>query len=372
MSESLAPLPRVLIIGAGPAGLAIAACLKERQVAFRLVDRQGTIGGAYQHIYANMTLASPTKYTELPGLSLKTPGEYITAGEYREYLERYAEHHKLVVERSEVMKVAREDERFAVSFAGQTETKTFDAIVAASGMFDFPRWPEIEGLPQAKSAAGSMVGSASPLMIHSSHWQGPEPYRGRRILIIGGATSAVEIAEECARAGLRPTVSARGKGVRLISQRILGRDIHDYAHLFMGWLPRWIAGTYCDRQPTLPGGNRGFKNLQKAGAIEVRGELRRFASKQAEFADGSSGEFDVVVLATGLRFETPYLPPEVARTSAGYPQADRGESRSWPGLYLIGFPCSRSLASEFLRGIRLDAPVVAGRIERRLREIRSH
>jgi putative flavoprotein involved in K+ transport len=364
-----APVERVLIIGAGPAGMAIAACLKLRHVPARLVDRQEGVGGAYQHIYGNMTLASPTKYAELPGLPLRTRGEYITAGEYRAYLQRYAEHHKLVVERAEVEMIAREGERFAVSFAGQAERLSYDVVVVATGMFDFPKWAEIEGLPRIRFGADDALGSDSPLVLHSSDWKGPEQFRGRRILIVGGATSAVEIAEECARAGLRPTVSARGKGVRLSPQRILGRDIHDFAHLFMGWLPRWLAGSYCDRQPTLPGSNRGFQGFRQAGAIEVRGAVRRFVGKHAEFVDGKTGEFDFVVLATGLRFETPYLPPEVSRTSAGYPQAAGGESRSWPGLYFIGFPCSRSLASEFLRGISRDAPVVADRIQQRLAKV---
>ncbi len=99
----------------------------------------------------------------------------------------------------------------------------------------------------------------------------------------------------------------------------------------------------------------------------MRGAVTRFDGAAAQFADGGRQEFDAVVLATGYRFAVPFLPAEVARAPAGHPLADEGESRSWPGLYFVGMPCERTLASEFLRGIREDAPVVARRARSRLR-----
>jgi cation diffusion facilitator CzcD-associated flavoprotein CzcO len=90
----------IAIIGAGPAGLATAACLRARGVAFRLLDRTGEPGGAYREIYPRTVLASPARYTALPGLAPSHAGEYITAGRYLEYLRAYADHHRLAVERA--------------------------------------------------------------------------------------------------------------------------------------------------------------------------------------------------------------------------------------------------------------------------------
>ena len=351
---------RVLIIGAGPAGLAAAVCLRREGIPFHLVDRRGATGGAYLRIYDRITLASPTRYTGLPGLRIKIPGEYVTVPEYRAYLDRYAVHHGLVSEQTEVQRVERQGSGFLVYFAGGGQPARYEAVVCATGMFDFPVRPSTAGLSDDGAA-----GSDQSKVLHSQVWPGPERFRGRRLLIIGGAVSAVEIAEECVRAGIRPVVSTRS-GIKISPQRILGRDVHDYAYLFER-LPRGLLGSYCDRRPTLPGTDLGFKEFHRSGLITVREGITRLEGKRALFAGGTRQEFDVVVLATGYRFDTPYLPPQVARASFGHPVSDDCQSRSWRGLFFLGMPCTRGLSSEFLRGIASDAPILARRVRQWLR-----
>jgi len=146
---------------------------------------------------------------------------------------------------------------------------------------------------------------------------------------------------------------------------VVGRDAHDFAYLFEK-VPRWLLGSYCDRRPTLPGTDLGFSDFRKHGRVSVRPEVVRFEGCDALFKGGDRQAFDAVVLATGYAFRMEFLPAEVARSSAGHPLADRGESRSWPGLFFVGTPCATSLSSEFLRGISHDAPEVARRIRARL------
>src|SRR5262245_23895516 len=95
----------VLIIGSGPAGMAVAACLGRHGVEFDLVDRRGESGGAYRDIYGDVTLQSPARYTPLPGLRLDHAGEYITAAEYLKYLDRYGGHYTLSPRRAAVEKI---------------------------------------------------------------------------------------------------------------------------------------------------------------------------------------------------------------------------------------------------------------------------
>ena len=342
-------MPRaVLIVGAGPSGLATAACLERRGLRADLVDRHGVAGGAYRRIHSAIVLASPARYTALPGLAPRSRGEYISVPEYRAYLDDYAAHHGLQVRKACVEEVRRDGPGFSVRFEGQAGRREYDAVVVATGMFDFPRWPQIEGL----EAAGLQV-------LHSSEWRGPAALRGPRLLIIGGATSAIEIAEECARAGLRPVVSVRGRDVKIAPQRFLGRDLHDFVTVLLAWLPRGLARAYCEGRQSLPGTDLGFRELRRRGVVTVRGAASRVEGKSVLFADGAREEFDVLVCATGHRYEVPFLPPEVERAPSGQPLADRCQSRSWPGLYVVGMPCVRRLASEFLYGIAADAPRVA-------------
>jgi putative flavoprotein involved in K+ transport len=136
----------VLVIGAGPAGLALAASLQRRGVPFDLVDRRGEVGGAWAQVYAGMTIFSPARYTSLPGLALSCPNPYVTAGEYHEYLVQYAKHYALQPRQAEVTWIERQHRSFAVTFRNESP-RSYRAVVVATGMFDFPRWPNIPGLP---------------------------------------------------------------------------------------------------------------------------------------------------------------------------------------------------------------------------------
>jgi len=345
-------MPAVLIIGAGPSGLATAACLKHRGIGARLVDRHGVPGGAYRRMYPHIVLASPTRYTVLPGLALDTPDEYISAQAYRNYLDRYAAHHALVVEQADVQHIDRADGRFQVRYSAQAP-EHYDAVVVATGMFEFPKWPALEGLA-----------SSGLHTLHSTQWHGPEPFRGRRLLIVGGATSAVEIAEECARAELRVVLSVRRKDVALARQRFLGRDLHDFVALFE-WLPRSLMKSYCSGKRSLPGTDLGFSEFRRRGMIRLRPAIARVEGNTVVFADHTREEFNALVAATGYHFDVSFLPREVAHSSDddnSPPLADGCENASWPRLYFVGMPCVRGLNSEFLRGIASDASWVARKI----------
>jgi putative flavoprotein involved in K+ transport len=337
----------VLVVGAGPAGLATAAALAERRVRARLVDRTGAPGGAYREMHDGTPLASPTQYNALPGLPLRAAGEYTRVREYREYLLAYSDERGLRVEKAEVRSVRREDSAFRVDFT-QGEVARFAAVVVATGMWSFP---ELPGLPAA----------AVPVE-HSSSWRGPDAQPGR-LLIVGAGMTGVEIAEECARAGRRVIVSARRRPV-LAPRRILGHDVHD----FLGpieRLPTWLARRHCTEKRTLPPSDEGFSRFRAHGLIDLRPGLVRLEGSCARFADGTSAEIDRVVCATGFRHATPFLPPEVERAPAGHVLARRGQS-SWPGLFVAGSPCCFSLASEFLRGIARDAPRIADAVAARV------
>lgn len=357
---------RVLVIGAGPAGLAAAACLQQQGVTVDLVDRSGVPAGAYARLDGGITLSSPAKFTELPGLPSDAATQYITIAEYRAYLTRYAAYNGLRPERLTVASVARCKNDFIVQFQaepGQDDAlpRRYGAVVVATGMCDYPVVPEIPGLTDAAGKRNAAVQT-----MHSLHWPGQAALGERRILIVGGASSAMAIAEQCAAAGRRVSIAARSKRLRFSWARVLGIDLRRWTYPLTRRLPRWMFGQRCSLRPSFPGTDKGFRDYQAEGLIEICGPLRQFSGNTAEFADGTRQPFDTVVLATGYRFTMPFLPAEVARASGGQPLADRNESRSWPGLYFIGIPCGRTVASEFLHGMASDAPRLARRVAARL------
>lgn len=344
----------MLVIGAGPAGLAVTGCLKKLGIEVDLVDRHGQVGGAYRQLYPRIELATPARWISLPGLPLQASGEYVSVEQYSEYLQAYAARFDLVPQLNEVRSVRRVGPAYEVVF-GDGRVQPYQAVVTATGK-DALNWPDF---PR----------EAGPIWLHSRDWQGPQIAQGGRLLVIGRGVSAVEIAEEAVRAGIDTTVSCRGR-VQFGPRRILGRDVHDIVHLFTAWFPRWLALGFCGRNPTLTGYDQGFSRYQQQGLLKVVSPVRYFVDRQAVFTDGSAQEFDVVVCATGYRFALPYLPPDLARSPAdGHPLGNGGQSVSHPGLYLMGVHCSRLVCSQFLRGMALDAPQVAASVARRLGDL---
>lgn len=340
----------VLVVGAGPAGLAAVSAMRARGLEPAWIDREGAVGGAYREVYPGMELSSPTRYNALPGLPLRTVGEYTRAGDYYDYLRRLAAAVGRAPERAELLFVRRQGACFVVTLAGGEE-RGFSSVVVATGMFDFPKSPSIPGLGPA----------GGPSVRHAHASRGAGDLRGKSLLVVGGGVSGVELAEDCAKCGVPVTVSARGGRVKLVPQRLIGRDVHDFA-VWVERLPLAFFRGFCASGQTVPASDLGFSRYVREGKIVVTGEVERFEGKTAIFADGSRRAFDAVVLATGYRFETPFLPAEVERAPAGHPRARGGESVSWPGLYFIGFPCSRALDSQYLRGMAKDAEALARRL----------
>ncbi|MBK9037219.1 MAG: NAD(P)/FAD-dependent oxidoreductase [Myxococcales bacterium] len=347
----------VAIIGAGPAGLATAAMLRATGASVRVLDRAGAIGGAYGRMDPTLVMTSPTRLVGLPGLAPPIDGPYATAGAYHAYLVDYAAAHAVTPEVGEVTAVVAAGAAYELAVAGGGARATVEriaarAVVVATGMFDFPVVPVL-------------AGAATVPVIHAAAWRADLAVPGRRVVVVGGASSAIEIAELCARRGACVTVAARR--ISATPATILGVDP---AFALFPLLARVRPRRWCARGQTVPAADRGFAELRRRGAITVRADLTRLDGARATFADGTRADVDLVVLATGYRFASAFLPATVARWPRGTPRCDRNLSASHPGLFFVGSPCARSAASQYLYGIARDAAAVAPAIARWLRTSR--
>jgi hypothetical protein len=86
-----------------------------------------------------------------------------------------------------------------------------------------------------------------------------------------------------------------------------------------------------------------------------------------QFADSSEEVVDVVVLATGYRFDMHFLPADIPRSPQGYPLVTRGTCQESSGLFVVGVPCAVRADSQFIHGMAADAPVVARAVLHHLR-----
>src|ERR1700712_907031 len=83
-----------LVVGAGPAGLAVAACLRRRGVDVLVVDRGGAVGDSWRARYDRLHLHTPRVQSALPGLPIpRRFGRWVARDDVATYLGLYADHH---------------------------------------------------------------------------------------------------------------------------------------------------------------------------------------------------------------------------------------------------------------------------------------
>ena len=137
-------MPAVVIVGAGPGGLATAASRRKVGVEARLLDAEGRVGGAYDRLYPEMPLASPWSMNRLPHDRTMKPVPARTAGAYAEYLRAYADHHHLSVEKARVLAITRGSEG-ALQLKTAEGVHAADFVIVATGTYSHPVQPSVPG-----------------------------------------------------------------------------------------------------------------------------------------------------------------------------------------------------------------------------------
>ncbi|HEX6106987.1 MAG TPA: YpdA family putative bacillithiol disulfide reductase [Gemmatimonadales bacterium] len=190
----------ILVIGAGPCGLAVGVAAKQAGLSCVLLDRR-TVVSTLERYPLGMTFFSTPERIEIGGIPFIASGEKPTRRDGLIYYRRVAEHFELDVRPGEeVVAVTREaDGRFAVSVQRAHDTRSYRAaaVVFATGYYDNPNFL---GVP----------GEELPHVVH--YFTEGHPFWRRRVVVIGAGNSSVDAALECWRAGAAVTLVHFGEG----------------------------------------------------------------------------------------------------------------------------------------------------------------
>ncbi|MEU0589158.1 FAD-dependent oxidoreductase [Streptomyces sp. NPDC006132] len=334
-----------VVIGGGQSGLAAAGALRQQGLSPVVLEASDGPGGSWPHYYDSLTLFSPARFSALPGLPLGgDPDRYPRRDEVVDYLARYAQ--RLDVEirtRTRVEAVESAGDGFVIRTAGGLSLTTA-GIVAATGAFANPLRPDLPG-------KGGFTGE----VLHVADYRSPKPYAGKRIVVVGGGNSAVQVGHELAEVA-HVTLASRHP-IRFLPQLRDGKDIHHWLtstgfdHLPLEWLIHFVGGTL-----VLDAGQ--YQDALTAGHLERRPMFTALDGDTVVWADGTRETVDVVLLATGYRPSLGYLAPLGALTPDGMPLHSGGISTTHPGLVYLGLEFQRSFASNTLRGVARDAAYV--------------
>jgi thioredoxin reductase (NADPH) len=190
----------VLIVGAGPSGLATAIAAKQRGLDYLVVEK-GVLVNSIFHFPTHMVYFTTPELLEIGGLPLITPYEKPTRLESLRYYRRVVDTYGIqVAMHEEVVEIARDGDVFVVTTervgnsAETRHTHQARAIVLAIGYYDIPN--EL-GVP----------GEDLPHVAH--YYKEPHPYYRQRVVIVGGKNSAAEAALELFRSGAHVTLVHR-------------------------------------------------------------------------------------------------------------------------------------------------------------------
>jgi thioredoxin reductase len=363
---------RVVVVGAGPAGLATARELKRHGVIPRVLERGDSLGHTWLSLYDSLTLHTGKHLSVLPGMRFdRATPLFPTRDHFIAYLRDYASRFGIDIEtRTAVSRATPPGNGTPWRLETTHGTIDADAVVFATGIFARPLIPDLPGRAEFQGR-----------VMHTVDYRRPAPFTGRRVLVVGVGNSGGEIASELAAAGIDVAISVRS-GANIVPLTLLGIPIQ-YVAAFLWKLPasvrQRVVGLVRSRTearrgppavPALPAMTFdripliGFHldDAVRSGSVRVLPGICGLTREGASFGDGSSHPFDDIILATGYR---PALQPldGLVRTDArGFAlRTDRVTSADQPGLYFVGHNYD---VTGGLRNIWKDAPLAAEAIAR--------
>ncbi|KAJ8751757.1 hypothetical protein K2173_025938 [Erythroxylum novogranatense] len=377
-------VPGPVIVGAGPSGLAVAACLKQNCVPSTVLERSNCIASLWQlKTYDRLRLHLPKQFCELPlkGFPPEFP-TYPTKQQFIEYLEGYAETFDIRPRFNETVSYAEYDHALgfwrvrSVGLKGKEIEYVSRWLVVATGENAEAVLPDIEG-----------IGEFGGDIRHTSLYKSGEEFRGKRVLVVGCGNSGMEVCLDLCNHDANPSLVVRDT-VHVLPQEMLWNSTFGLSMWLLRCLPIWLVDRLLlvvswfilgdtarfglDR-PQL--GPLQLKNLSgktpvldvgtlakiKSGDIQVCPGIKRLKRRAVEFVNGKTENFEAIILATGYKSNVPSWLKEEDMFSEKdglprkpFPHGWKGEC----GLYAVGF------TKRGILGASMDAKRIAEDIKR--------
>lgn len=342
----------VCIIGAGPAGLATARALRARGLDYDQFERHSDVGGLWDidapdsPMYEAAHFISSRSMSGFAGfpMSEKFP-DYPSHRQVLSYLRDFATAYDLrdgIEFDTSVDSVNKLDDGRWRVVLGDGRAARYQAVVCCSGAQWVPNLPPVPG-------------SFSGEIMHSSTYRDLDQIRDKRVLVVGGGNSACDIVVDAGRAAAAAVISMR-RGYWFIPKHVFGipSDVFaDSGPKLPAWIEQRLFGAMLtvlygkpeklglqhpdhklfETHPVL--NSNLFLSLQH-GDVAAKPGITTTSGRTVTFADGSSADFDMIILATGYLHTVPYA--QQYFSSAQHPDLYLTSfSREHRGLFGVGF-----------------------------------
>lgn len=188
----------LIIIGAGPIGLACGIEAKKAGLDYLIIEKGCLVNSIYNYP-ANMTFFSTSDRLEIGGVPFISNNPKPTRPEALEYYRRVCSSWQLNVKLYEGVEAVRKDDAGVFQIKTTKGNYSTNAVIISLGFYDLPYLLNVEGedLPKVKH-----------------YYNEPHPYFGQKVAVVGAANSAVDVALETWRKGAEVTMIIREDQIR--------------------------------------------------------------------------------------------------------------------------------------------------------------
>jgi pyruvate/2-oxoglutarate dehydrogenase complex dihydrolipoamide dehydrogenase (E3) component len=341
-----------LIIGAGPAGLAVAGRLSKLNIPYEIIEMTDNVASTWRNHYDRLHLHTAKDLSHLP--HLKFPKEYpiyVSKNDVVSYMENYAEHFNIKPHFREKATSIKNENGTWITTTASDKVWQSDSIIIGTGsnrVQNSPSWP---GLDNFKG-----------IIQHSKDYRNGKEYKDKNVLIIGMGNTGAELAIDLNENGAKTYISVRGP-VNIVTRDFNGKPTQ-YTAIKLQKLPPWLNDFIANTVQKLTIGDLskyGIQNLKmspsaqlrelgktpiidlgtidliKKGEVNIKPGIQNFTQNGVVFENGEKQEFDAVILATGYKPEVEDFleSTEHIFNSLNLPKSPIIEQNK--GLYFIGF-----------------------------------
>lgn len=327
-----------MIVGAGQAGLSTAYYLRrfglQPGTDVVLLDRGPGTGGAWQHRWAALRLGFAHRVNDLPGMdevgvSFETAERTLPARDVvSDYYRRYEEHFELqVVRPADVYSVENAGADLLVRFRGPRgdDQVTTHILVNATGTWGAPFVPWYPGLREFQGR-----------QVHTTDYKSAEEFAGKKVVVVGGGTSAIGFLLELEHVAEKLTWVTR-RPIRFLDEQELNIEagkssvaLQDQAAREGRALPSIVSTTGVPR-------SRRIQSAIDRGLLNARPMFSAIEPDGVRWDDGSFEQADVLIWATGFRPELRHLAPLRLREKAGGIAVGNGVSWRDSRIFFAGY-----------------------------------
>lgn len=366
-----------LIIGAGPAGLAVAAQLSKKGLPYELLEQSDKVAFSWGQHYRRLHLHTAKEHSSLPFLPF--PANYprfVSRRQFMAYCEAYALKFRIQPHFGKsLLQVLPMGSNWQAQLKGGEKWITRNLILA-TGLNRRPHTPQ---WPGEENFAGRIL--------HSRQYTEAKAFQNEKVLVVGMGNTGAEIALDLAENGIPTSISVRSP-LNIVPREIFGRSTQATAlklqvlppgwQNFIGKILRYFSignlesyGIKTSAMAPLeelrktgktPLIDLGTVAMIKKGIIEVKPDLIGFDKGKVVFSNGRQEQYTSIILATGYRSGVADLIPGIEGflDPYGNPVRPVGIGK-WSGLYFPGF--SNYRPGGILGIINTDSKQIADHIQ---------